>query len=73
MGDSVAARLARADARLGKGDLAGAGAELAALAGPAAEAAKPWLDRARRRLAVDAAAEKLDAAALAALAGGAQP
>ncbi len=64
-GDSAEARIARAEARLGEGDLAGAIAELEALEGAAAEAAAPWLAGARARLAADQAIERLRARALA--------
>ena len=40
---------------LAHGDLGGAVAALAPLSGPAAEAARPWLDLARQRLAADTA------------------
>jgi hypothetical protein len=64
-GDSPEAHLARAEARLGEGDLAGAVTELEALEGPAAEAAAPWLAGARARLAADQAIEALRERALA--------
>ena len=68
-GDDPTARLARAEARLGAGDIEGAAAELAALpAGAIAEAAKPWLDRAEARLEAEAALDKLQNAVIAALA-----
>jgi uroporphyrinogen-III synthase/uncharacterized protein YlxW (UPF0749 family) len=68
-GDDPPARLARAEARLGAGDMQGAAAELSALPpGAIAEAAKPWLDRANARLAADAALDKLQNAVIAALA-----
>lgn len=51
-GDDAAARVARAEAALDRGDLAAAVAELEALQGRAAEAAAPWLADARQRLAV---------------------
>jgi hypothetical protein len=54
-GDSAAARVARAEAALAKGDLAAAVAELEGLAGPAAEAAAPWLAEAHERLAAQEA------------------
>ena len=64
-GDSAEAHLARAEARLGEGDLAGAVAEVEALEGPAAEAAAPWLAGARARAAADQAIEALRERALA--------
>jgi len=67
-GDSPAARTARAEAKLGAGDLAGAVAELGALAAPAADAAKPWLDRAKARLQADQALAALESRAAAAVA-----
>jgi uroporphyrinogen-III synthase len=68
-GDDPPARLARAEARLGAGDMEGAAAELSALPpGAIADAAKPWLDRATARLAADAALDKLQNAVIAALA-----
>ena len=72
-GDSIDARVARAELRVSAGDLAAAVRELAALDGRAAEAAMPWLDSARARLAVDRATRLLYEAAvrslLAAVAG----
>ena len=68
-GDDPPARLARAEARLDAGDIEGAAVELAGLpAGNVANAAKPWLDRAGARLDADAALDKLQSAAIAALA-----
>ncbi|MEQ9640342.1 MAG: mitofilin family membrane protein [Alphaproteobacteria bacterium] len=58
-GDSVEAIVARAEIRLGYGDLAAAVAELAKLEGPPAEAAAGWLASARERLAADAAADEI--------------
>ena len=63
-GADAGARLARAEARLAAGDLAAAVAELAALTGGAAEAAAPWLDLARARLAVESALAGLQAEAV---------
>ncbi len=51
-GDAI---IARAEAKLAKDDVAGAVAELIALKGAAASAAKDWLAQARARLAADAA------------------
>ncbi|HLB06944.1 MAG TPA: mitofilin family membrane protein [Alphaproteobacteria bacterium] len=59
-GDSVEARVARAEATLAAGDLAGAVGELGALSGPAAAAVAPWLKDARARLAAEAQLEALD-------------
>ncbi len=67
-GDGPLAHLARGEARLGSGDLGGAVAEIKALTGQAAEAAKPWLDRAEARLAVNAAGADLAAISAEALA-----
>jgi hypothetical protein len=60
-GDDAAARVARAEARLADGDLAGAVAELEGLEGPPAEAAAPWLEQARVRLAAQDALDRLHA------------
>jgi uroporphyrinogen-III synthase len=54
-GDSAAARVARAEAALAKGDLAAAVAEVEGLDGAAAAAAAPWLAEAHKRLAAQAA------------------
>ena len=73
-GNSTLDRLARAEDQLARGNLPGAVAELSALTGAAHEAAAPWIARAQARFATDAAAKKLAAALLAALAGaGAAP
>lgn len=58
-GDDPAARVARAEARLADGDLAGAVAEIEALEGPAADAAAPWLAAAKARLDAEAALASL--------------
>jgi hypothetical protein len=58
-GDSAAARVARAEAALDDGDLAGAVTELEVLDGAAAEAATPWLAQARPRLAAQTALQTL--------------
>ncbi|HEX3065893.1 MAG TPA: uroporphyrinogen-III synthase [Dongiaceae bacterium] len=75
-GDDPLARLARAETRLNAGDVQSAASELSALpAGPIAEAAAPWLARARARLDAEAALASLQDATLAAFAksaGGAQ-
>ena len=62
-GDTVDAVVARAEDRLGRGDVAGAVAQLQALAGPPTEAATEWLAAARARLAAEAAVKQLDARA----------
>jgi uroporphyrinogen-III synthase len=54
-GDSAAARVARAEAALARGDLAAAVAELEGLEGAAAAAAAPWLAEAQKRLAAQEA------------------
>jgi uroporphyrinogen-III synthase len=72
-GDEPLARLARAEAKLNGGDVDGAVSELSGLpAGAIADAAKPWLDRARARLDAEAALDRLQSDAIAALAGAAQ-
>jgi hypothetical protein len=58
-GDDTLARLARAEAKLGEGDLAAAVAEVKALTGLAAETAAEWLAQAEARLAIEAAAAQL--------------
>jgi hypothetical protein len=60
-GDHAAARVARAEARLADGDLAGAVAELERLEGAPAAAAAPWLEQARTRLAAENALHSLRA------------
>jgi hypothetical protein len=60
-GDSPEARVARAEAKLAAGDLAGAVAELEQLEGPPAEAAAEWLELARLRLAAKEAVTSLQA------------
>ena len=71
-GDDPPARVARAEARLAAGDIESAANELAGLpAGDAANAAKPWLDRANARLDAERGLDKLRAAAIAALGMGA--
>lgn len=54
-GDTAEAVIARMEARLSEGDLAGALAEAAALKGPALEAAAPWIDKLEARVSVDQA------------------
>lgn len=59
VGNTVEAIVARAEAALKNGDLAGSAAELSALDGPAAAEAAPWLAEAKARLAVDDAARTI--------------
>jgi uroporphyrinogen-III synthase len=63
-GNTPSAIVARAEAKVKSGDLAGAVAELDKLAGKPAEAAQPWLVAAKARLAVDGALDSLGAYAL---------
>jgi uroporphyrinogen-III synthase len=58
-GDDTLARLARAEAKLGEGDLAAAVAEVRALTGLAAETAAEWLAQAEARLAIEESAAQL--------------
>jgi uroporphyrinogen-III synthase len=67
-GDSPAARAARGEAMLASGDLAGAVAQLEALGAPAADAAKPWIARAKARLQAEQALAALETRAAAAVA-----
>jgi hypothetical protein len=64
-GDSASAVLARAEALLGKGDLAGAVKQIETLDGPPREAFKAWLDDAQARLAADTILQRLEATLLA--------
>lgn len=59
-GASAEAVAARAEAKLGEGNLAGAVGELEALEGKPLAAASAWLADARKRLAADAALDALD-------------
>jgi len=59
-GDDPAAIVARAEARLADGNVAGAVAALERLTGPAAGAAEGWLAAARQRLALDAALDDVE-------------
>jgi uroporphyrinogen-III synthase len=68
-GDGPLERLARAELRLSESKLADAVTELDGLSGPAREAATPWLEQAKARLAVDAAMETLSGMALVGLPG----
>jgi hypothetical protein len=61
-GEDLSAILARAENRLRFGDLEATAAELDSLTGQAGAAAEPWLQDARRRLALDAALEAVDKA-----------
>jgi hypothetical protein len=58
-GDTVEARVARAEAALDEGDLASAVAELDQLEGRAAAAAADWLKQAKARLGADQAVAQL--------------
>jgi uroporphyrinogen-III synthase len=69
-GDGPLAHLARGEAKLKSGDLAGSVAEISALQGKAAEAASAWLGGAKARLAQDQASSALDQTATALLAPG---
>jgi hypothetical protein len=64
-GDSASAVLARAEALLDKGDLAGAVKQIETLDGAPREAFKAWLDDARARLAADTILQRLEATLLA--------
>lgn len=68
-GDSVGARVARAERALGDGDLPAAIAEVESLEGEPAELAAPWLAEARARLSVDAALSDLTRRAVTQLSG----
>ncbi len=63
-GDTVPARVARAEARLAADDLAGALAALDGVSGPAAAVIDPWTSEARARLAAETASAALIAQAL---------
>ncbi|MES1151757.1 MAG: mitofilin family membrane protein, partial [Dongia sp.] len=67
-GDGPLAKLARGEAKLKSGDLAGAVAETEGLDGRAAQAAAPWLAQAKARLAEDQAGAALDAVSTALMA-----
>lgn len=58
-GDDTLAHLARAEAKLGEGDLSGAVAEARGMKGLAAEASAEWLAQAEARLAIEQAAAQL--------------
>jgi uroporphyrinogen-III synthase len=70
-GDGPLAHLARGEAKLKAGDLAGAAAEIGALSGKSAAAAAAWLAGAKARLAQDAASAAIEQTATALLAPGA--
>jgi len=67
-GETPRARAARAEALLARNDLAGAVKALDGLEGQPAEAAKPWLARAKARAGAEAALSLLEAQAMAHLA-----
>ena len=67
-GDSVDAIVARTEADLADGDLAGAVTEAATLQGPAGDVVAPWLVDARALLAAEDAVAAINTRALAALA-----
>ena len=69
-GDAPDARIARAEAKLLRGNLGGAVAELDGLAGAAAAAAATWLGDARARLDAEVAVDRLEALAIARLQAG---
>jgi uroporphyrinogen-III synthase len=70
-GDGPLSRLARGEAKLAAGDLAGAVAEIGALQGKPGEVAAAWLAGAKARLAQDQAGAALDQTATVLLAPGA--
>jgi hypothetical protein len=67
-GNTPSAILARAGAQLRNSNLAACVTELEALTGPAADAAKLWLDEARARVAAEAAVNEASIKTIAALA-----
>jgi uroporphyrinogen-III synthase len=67
-GDGPLAKLARGEAKLKAGDLAGSIAEIGGLEGRAAQAASAWLAQAKARLAEDQASIALDAVSAALMA-----
>jgi hypothetical protein len=67
-GDDPRARAARAETLLDRGDLAGAVRLLGGLTERPAAAAKPWLDRAKARLAAEGSVAALESHAMAGLA-----
>jgi hypothetical protein len=58
-GDDTLARLARAEAKLGEGDLSAAVTEVRGMKGLAAESAAEWLAQAEARLAIEQSAAQL--------------
>jgi hypothetical protein len=64
-GDAPSAVLARAEALLDKGDLAGAVKQVETLQGASRDAFKAWLDDAQARLAADTILQRLEATLLA--------
>jgi uroporphyrinogen-III synthase len=72
-GDGPLAHLARGEAKLKSGDLAGAVTEIGALQGKAADAAAAWLNGAKARLAQDQASAALDQTTTALLAPASGP
>lgn len=67
VGNTADAIVARAQAALGRNDLKAAAGEMAALQGPAAQAAAGWLGDAKARLAADGAGQQLTGRAIALL------
>jgi hypothetical protein len=72
-GNTTADRLARAEAALGRGDLAAAVRETEALSGPAAGAIAPWLKDARARLTIERAVAQMESRIVQALAAASSP
>ncbi|NJM35793.1 MAG: hypothetical protein HC850_15095 [Rhodomicrobium sp.] len=68
-GDTTRAILARAEFRLGKGDLKAAAEEAAQLKGPAAETMAPWVSKLKARIAAEDALKGLEAKLLTAIGG----
>ena len=60
-GNDSGARIARAEAALGRDDLAAAADEMGALEGAASQSVAPWLEDARARLAIDGAIAGINA------------
>lgn len=67
VGNTADAVVARAQAALGRNDLKAAAGEIAALQGPAAQAAAGWVGEAKARLAADGAGQQLTSRAIALL------
>jgi hypothetical protein len=72
-GDAPSAVLARAEASIDKGDLAGAVKQVDALQGAPRDAFASWLDQANARLAANDMMQRLEASLLASVDGGTQP